>query len=239
MITVLVMTDGRRECVEPTLRSAVRRLEGPITRWVIHDDSSDDAYLAWLDDLVEAVLLGDEGYAREWDVTMLSSPARSGFGGAIRRAWAYIDATRDPGDRFVFHLEDDFTMRFPVPLGDKAAVLDAHPDVVQLSLQRQPWNAREREAGSVVALHRHAYTVEKTALTDGQECRWLRHRRVFTTNPSLYRCSLLAGGWPEGEHSEGRFGIRLFSDPAVSCGVWGEGEEWVTHIGAHRAGSGY
>ena len=224
MIVLLVLTDGRRTCIERTLASAADKLHGPITRRVIHDDSADPAYRRWL--LEEFPTF-----------EVVSTGTRSGFGGAIRSAWSYLAETAEYDDaRYVFHLEDDFTFNQPVYLHRLAAVLELNPHLVQLALRRQPWNAAERAAGGVVEQHPEAYEEHHLGLL-----KWLEHRLHFTTNPSLYRRSLTWHGWPEGAHSEGRFGLKLLEDPDLRFGYWGgrDSGEWVHHIGDVRAGSGY
>lgn len=230
-IVLLVMTDGRRDCLIRTLASFDEMVTGPVARRVIHDDSGDVDYRAWLADTLP-------GYE------LVVTPGRSGFGGAIRSAWRHLTGGTD--ERFVFHLEDDFLFTRPVDLDAMAAVLSARSHLAQMALRRQPWNATERAAGGVVEVNPDAY-VERT---DQDGLRWLEHRLFFTTNPSLYRRQLCAAGWPEGQHSEGHFGFALRerglpwgpSGDAVRFGFWGsrdEGRDWVWHIGDVRVGTGY
>lgn len=218
-ILLLVMTDGRRDYLERTLASFDARVTGPVTRRIIHDDSGDRDYSAWLGEAFP-------GYG-------LIGGARAGFGGAIDRAWRVIATCPE---RFVFHLEDDFEFVQPLDLTDLAHVLDLAPYLVQLALRRQPWNAEERAAGGIVELCPGDY-VEAT-IPGGA---WLEHRRFFTTNPSLYRRELCTRGWPSGRDSEGRFSRDLFVDATARAGFWGarDSGEWVHHIGHQRAGTGY
>ena len=226
MILLLVMTDGRRSCIERTLASAHERLRGPISRRIIHDDSADPTYRAWL--------------LRTFpDFEVVSTGRRSGFGGAIRSAWSHLARTADQDvAKYVFHLEDDFVFRRDVDVTLMAGVLAAQPRLVQLALRRQPWNDAERAAGGIVEQHPTAYTEVKV---DARTA-WLEHRLFFTTNPSLYRRSLTWRGWPEGSHSEGRFGIKLLEElPDARFAFWGtrDSGEWVEHIGDVRTGIGY
>lgn len=154
-----------------------------------------------------------------------------GFGGAIQEGWARVLAT---DATHVFHLEADYTFNRPVPIGRMAAVLDAHPYLVQLALRRQPWNTIEAEKGTVVP-------------DDAEEIQWygsawLEHTRNFTTNPSLYPRWLCEYGWPDGPESEGRFGGYLRKlRPELRFAYWGAraDDEAVFHIGEHRTGKGY
>lgn len=227
-IAVLVMTDGRDEYLDQTVRSAMGNLTGPIVEWWMHDDTGSDEYRAGLRRRYPTFLHAGEG-------------PRRGFGGAIRHAWSLVAATSTA--RFVFHLEADFLFRRPVDLAVLAAVLDARAYLVQMALIRQACNADERDAGGLIERYPQAYTARRD-----DPHRWLEHRLFYTTNPSLIRRSLVDRGWPEGEHSEGRMGIDLCTNGSpeasgdqVRFGYWGDRVDgpWVDHIGTVRAGTGY
>lgn len=222
-VALLVMTDGRVDCIDQAIPSALEHLQGPITRRTIHDDSGDPDYRAWLRRRFGA--LGFE---------VIYHPAgRQGFGGAYRNAWRFLTQCHE---LYVFSTEDDFTFNRPVDLGAVADVLDRFPHLVQLALRRQPWNDQERAAGGIVEQHPHDYTEH---YWNGH--RWLEHRRFLTTNPSMFRRALCARGWPDVEHSEGVFTHQLIEDPEVRFGFWGSRDsgEAVTHIGVERVGTGY
>jgi hypothetical protein len=228
MIALLVITDGRRDCITRTIASAQEHLVGPITRRVIYDDSGDLTNRAWL-----RVTFPDFEIAYHPE-------GRQGFGGAIRAAWAVL---LDGTERFVFHLEDDFTFGRYVNLEAMAHVLDHRPHLAQLALRRQPWNDTERAAGGVVETNPESYLDAEDAdgYPAGESLAWLEHRLFFTTNPSLYRTDLCQRGWPLGAQSEGFFSAGLFLDPTVRCAYWGRrnDEPWVIHIGKERNGIGY
>lgn len=224
MIALLVMTDGRRECLAATMASHMAELRpwAQISEVWIHEDSGDADYRRWLAEVYPtARIIGPEVGA-----------GRSGFGGAIRRAWSTL--RQHSAARFVYHLEDDFTLTRPLDLLDMAMTLEENPHLVQLALRRQPWSAAEVAAGGIVEQHP----------TDYVDCvGWLEHRRFFTTNPSLYRRSLLVEHeWPDGAESEGRFGIALLErHPDWRFAYWGRRGDppWCHHIGAQRVGTGY
>lgn len=221
-IVLLVMTDGRMECIARTIPAALEHLHGPITQRIIFDDSNDSEYRRWLTDQFPSF-------------EMMYNPAgRQGFGGAIRTAWERLSLASTDG--FVFHLEDDFVFRRHVDLEGMMRVLEDRPHLVQLALRRQPWNDDERAAGGIVEQHPNDY-----ADCFDDDYAWLEHRRFFTTNPSLYRRSLCAEGWPDGQQSEGMFTHRLLTDPALRFGFWGDrgSGEWCEHIGYERTGVGY
>lgn len=220
MICLLVITDGRRGCIAETVPSARERLDGPITRWFIYDDSGDDENRRWLQ-------------AEFPDFEVHQHPiGRQGYGGAIRAAWSMLADTDEP---FIFHLEDDFTFNRHVDLTAMAQLLDQEPHLAQVALRRQPWNRKEQAAGGVVEQHPDGYDDHH----DGSLA-WLEHGRFFTTNPCLYRRELMLEGWPHGEQSEGRFGIGL-REKGYRFAFWGSRDsgEWVRHIGRERAGTGY
>lgn len=222
-VALLVITDGRRDCIAQTIPSALANLNGPVTRRVIYDDSGTDEHTEWL--RIEFPTF-----------EVITHPmGRQGFGGAIRTAWAHVGVGPE---RFVLHCEDDFTFNRPVDLNAMVDVLDEQPHLVQLALRRQPWNDHERLAGGVVEQHPDAYIEE----TDSAGRTWLEHRLYFTTNPSLYRRSLCLTEWPEGADSEGHFGHRIIqADPDAMFAFWGarDSGEWVHHIGTERVGIGY
>lgn len=219
MIALLVMTDGRRDCIERTIPEALWNLRGSITRRVIHDDSGDPTYRAWLQE-------------RFPTFEVIGREHRHGFGGAIQHAWRHVSQLEEP---YVFHLEDDFLINRPVELAAMADVLRAWPHLTQLALLRQAVNDQERAAGGVIEQHPHDY-----ALIRWRGYAWRQHRRHWTTNPSLYRRSLCVGGWPDGPESEGRFGVDLFAEhPQLCAAYWGDSGEWARHIGDVRAGNGY
>lgn len=221
MIALVVMTDGRREYIARTIPSALEQLRGPITRRIIHDDSGDPTYRAWLRSEFPSF-------------EIVETPGRSGFSGAYASAWSFLaEHVLEP---WIFSTEDDFTFNRPVDLAAMARVLEANPHVVQLALRRQAWNETERFAGGVVEASPDAYV----DVEDGDD-RWLEHRLFFTTNPALYRRALVDGGWPDGKHSEGLFTHRVLRDPVARFGYWGPRTDppWVEHIGVERKGTAY
>lgn len=226
VIALCVITDGRREHVETTVNSASLKLDqsggAQITERWMYDDSGDDDNQAWLEDRFPdfTVWQHDDG--------------RQGFGGAIREVWRRLRSESDAD--YVFHLEDDFTFNRPVPLAGMANALDHHPDLAQLALLRQPWNAIERAAGGIVQSRPGDF--QEVAVSNGT---YLAHRAFFTTNPSLYAMDLVRDqDWPEGPDSEGRFTHQLLADE-YRFGYWGtlSDGEWVRHNGTERNGTRY
>lgn len=225
MIALVVFTDGRREHLPWTIPSFEAMTSGPVSERYIVDDSGDPENHEW----VRRVFPG-------FELVVHPSGDRQGFGGAIRTGWDHL--RRHSSAELIFHLEDDFTFNRTVDLLDLAAVLAQRPHVAQVALRRQPWNEREALAGGIVEQHPNAYTDER----DDHGREWLEHRQFFTTNPTLYRRSLIdEHEWPEGRESEGRFSIHLLGDPDLRFAFYGarDSGEWVTHHGNTRAGTGY
>ena len=232
---LLVMTDGRRDCIAKAIPSALVNIrhheadefrEGlPFDELWIHDDSGDPEYRRWLE---------------RFGFETFGPPAgRSGFGGAIRSAWQHL--REHSSADLIFHLEDDFTFRRRIGLDAMAHILDTNPHLVQLALRRQPWNEHERAAGGIVEQHPDAY-VDTEQHDDSGSFYWLEHRLFFTTNPSLYRRSLIEEHeWPDVRNSEGIFSHHLLGDDRIRFGFLGarDSGEAVEHIGYERVGTGY
>ncbi len=224
MITLLVVTDGRKMFLEPTIAAIEERnkLNGPVSRRLIHDDSGDARFGRWL----------DKTYGDRFDI--YHTGRRSGFGGAIISAWKQL---QNDNNEWVFHLEDDFVIQEVLPLGEMMTVMDRNPHLVQMALRRQAWNEQEKAAGGIVEQDPDSYTERDNGL-----CSWLEHTKFFTTNPSLYRKSLtVEHPWPTGVNSEGRYGIELFSSGYHKSGYWGpkNSAPKCLHIGEFRNGDGY
>lgn len=157
-----------------------------------------------------------------------------GFAGAVQRGW---DALLEQDVDWIFHLELDFTFNARVPLTDMLEVLAEHPEIAQLVLKRQPWNAQERAAGGIVEQHPDDYTER----TDDLGRVWTEHRRFWSTNPSVYSARWARVGWPQVPQSEGIFTHQLLRDPHLRFAFWGAPLDAprVHHIGDERKGRGY
>lgn len=163
-------------------------------------------------------------------VTVDDREHQLGFAGAIRQAWDQVVCD------WVLHLEADFTFNAPVDVAGMIALLERQPQLAQVALKRQPWNADERAAGGIVEQHPDDY-IERT----DRLATWTEHRRFFTTNPSIYPSRLIRLGWPQEPQSEGLFTHRLLRDPLLRFAFWGGKHDapLVHHIGDTRAGTGY
>lgn len=217
--TLLVITDGRRDCLQRTLDSFELCVnQANIGRRVIVNDCPDPGYAEWIDTL-------------GFDTHVKPLRRRRGFGGAIAAGWAAIGDTD-----YVLHLEDDFLFTRYVDLKAVIRVLESHPHLVQIALRRQPWNEEEKAAGGIIEMNLDQYVF----CGNGADC-WIEHRMFFTTNPCVYPRWVRDRGWPQGEYSEGVFGHQLFEDPNLKSAFWGKANDlpWVLHIGDQRTGTGY
>jgi hypothetical protein len=190
------------------------------------DDSADTHYWRTVDRVMAET--GFDGVHRK-------HMTRLGFGRSIADAWSLVA----PDVEFIFGLEDDFVFEQRVDLSGMACVLANHPEVVQVVLLRQPWNEEERAAGGIMQCHPDDFVEHVDA---DLLLAWCEHRRFFSTNPSLYRRSLIDEGWPDVEHSEGVFTHQLLAKyPDSKFAFWGRKDDppRVTHIGEHRVGTGY
>lgn len=218
---LVFVTDGR-DNIHQTIPSALAMLEGPITEYWLYDDSGDEAHTA---ELVK----------RYPSFTVFDHPGgRQGFGGAVRYVRQVL-AERSTAD-MVFWCEDDFTFNRAVPLPRLSLVLRTNAHLAQVCLVRQPWNDEEKEAGGIVACHPGDYIDRSDVFGN----RWLEHGRCYSTNPHLFRRSLLERPWPDVAHSEGVFTCQL-RDDGYRFAYWGDRYDppWVTHTGNDRVGSGY
>lgn len=168
----------------------------------------------------------------EYHVSIDDSSHALGFAGAVAEGWRQALATNAT---HIWHAELDFIYLRPIALAAMIRTLDTHPYLVQMALLRGPVNDAEHEAGGVIELHpEHYYTIH------GDEGCWQEHRRFVTTNPSLWPRWVVERGWPVIPHSEGRFGIDLFTeDPNRRAAFWGDDGPWVHHIGDERIGWRY
>jgi len=243
-ITVVLHTGGSLETwsersayLRRSLDSLTDRVKGNIVQRVVYSDWPDEVR----DELTD--LVAPYGFYVVGD-------GHHGYTESMERMWRYI------GKRaiapYVFQTEDDFIFDRDVDLGDLAETMTACPWLAQVALLRDAYYQDERDLepiGNILGWPEPAFTRQ------GYNGHYrLEHRLFFTANPSLFRRELTrAIPWPsatqarrvlgrrpdQAPSSETAFGKLLFRDPDVRVAFWGEGEQWVSHIGAVRAGIGY
>lgn len=224
MITLICMTDGRKQCMSKSMLSLERNVGTAFfERKFIFDDSADREYAEWLDLSFP-------------DFDIIHHPQRLGFCGAVHNAWKYVKANTSTD--FIFHIEDDFTYNQPLYLGKMMAVLRLEPWLAQLALLRQPVNEEERRAGGIFGKHGEENFHQKSHSI--MNAHWVEHDIFWTTNPSLFRREILDEGWPTEPQCEGMFSIALRMK-GFKFGFWGKKDDAprITHIGNTRAGTGY
>lgn len=220
--TLVIHTDGRREYLERCVESLLANVTGPITKKVFYDDSGDPEYKAWLDRTYGERGIGAVGPAN-----------RLGFGGSMAAMWRYL-ARRCDSD-YVFMVEDDFLFDRPVDLVPMIETLQNNPHLAQIALLRGPSFPKEIAAGGIIEQYPERYT---TVRQNGHSR--VEHREYFTTNPCLFRRSLVAKvPWPDVPGSERVYTAILNQDAANRFAYWGDGTPWLTHIGEVRVGGGY
>lgn len=216
---LVVCSDGREDYLERTVESFERMVKPAPKAQIIVSDNPDPVWRYHLQDR----------FADRFEI--MHAGRKGGFASVVGRMWRAAWGRAE----FVFHLEDDFVFNEPVDVGVLAGLLDAHSDVAQVSLMRQPWNSTEREVGSVAGVWGDRFVERETGGVV-----WCEQDVYFTTNPSLYRGSLVERGWPQCAHSEGVLTHELLGE-GYRFGVLGgrDAAPVVTHIGVERAGTGY
>jgi hypothetical protein len=226
-VTLVLHTGGdsanwptRRGYLERSLASLVERVTGPIVQRVVYDCWGDPDIRADLERLVTP-----HGFY------VVGPEHPTDFTAGMQAMWGYL-RKRAKGD-YIFAVEDDFTYERDVDLVPMIAALKRNPHLVQMALLRDPCYPDERETaaiGNILGWPRPAFTFR-----DG----WFEHRQFFTLNPSLFRKSLTDRPWPAGKHSETLFGKAVLNDARARSAFWGDGSEYIRHIGEVRAGVGY
>lgn len=211
-IALLTIGDGRDHLLAQTTASLYQHVLPP-EAWAIHVHVDDRAH-------------------------------RLGFAGAIRHGWNLLRALDGLSEiDYVFHLEEDWLFDRYVDLEAMARLLLEYPALAQVALRRNAVNAQERAAGGVVEMWPDEYTQKAFArhwrATGPEWHLWLEHGLYFTTNPCLYRRSLVEDAeWPNVPGSEAAFTAEMLRR-GCRFALWGgRGGTWVTHTG-ERSGTGY
>lgn len=222
-ITVVMRSGGgadqwpeRSRYLRESLASFNEHVSGPFVQKVVFADW-DNRFHPELNEI-----------AREAGFYVVGLNVNAGYTPAMQACWSYLG--RRAVGQYIFSIEDDFIYTRDVDLNDLIALLDREPDILQVALLRGPYYQSEKDAGGVLQ-----------TLQRWQEKRdgYIAQRDHFTANPSLFRKSLVRQGWPSGRSSERVFGDRVLRNPKAAFAYWGEGDPWIEHIGAVRAGAAY
>lgn len=223
-ITVIVHTGGdpkawqeRSAYLRATMESFTANVHGPIVQRVIYD--------CWGDEIIRREI---KQLAAAHGFYVVGPTDRPDFTGSMVAMWRYLHK-RAQGD-YIFQIEDDFVFEREVDLEPMMKTLRENQHLVQVALLRDACYADERETGGILGWPLPAFTFR-----DG----WFEHRQFWTNNPSLFRRSLTALPWPVGHHSETLFGKMVLKEPEARAAFWGDGTNWIRHIGEVRAGAGY
>ena len=218
---MICLTAGRRRYLERTIGSFEERVHGNFGRLMILDDSGTPTFAAFL----------KRKYGDRWEIVKTRG-GPSGFTQAIRAAWA-DEQKRPMGAPYIFHLEEDFVFDRPVYVDEMVGVLESDPKLAQVALLRGAFFPPEKRAGGIIEEDPGAYEHR-----NGNGPPHLVHQKFFTTNPCVYRRDLLQRGWPAQKDSETVMSRNLVRR-GYSFAFMGDGEPWITHIGAQRTGLGY
>lgn len=222
-VAVVVTCDGRREYLEGMLESLHAQVSDDFEQVVVVDDSGDENYAAWLDELIAP-------YGGE----VVHHAERQGQTATINEGWSRIDSERC---EYFMHVEDDFLFEIEVDLREWIYPLTVDPALVQVTLLRQPWNEEEQAAGSVLQVTPDAFTERRWGGVT-----WLEHRRGYFANPHVAPVWVAGHRWPE-EASEPGFSTLLLAPPpgaevpaTVRMAYFGglEDPPRVTHVGDIR-----
>lgn len=191
----------------------------------------------WTREAIESFRYNASGLASGPVFTVDDRTHVLGFCGAIREGWELLRGSLVEFD-YVFHLESDFRFLAPFDLGLMAAILDAHPWLSQVALKRGP-HGSEPEGGFMAAWPDQ--WDNRSFRYSGVEHPYCVQTAFFTTNPSLYKRSLVeVFDWPEAPACEQGFAHMLFTEGYDGGAYLGHTTDTplVEHIGT-RTGQGY
>lgn len=212
MIGCVVVTDGRVDYLARAVASANEHLAGIEDRVIVNDEGSGESHRYLTAEYPD------------WQVR--SHPRRQGLAAAVNTAW---EQAAKRGWKYLFHLEEDFTLNGAVDATEIASVLRRCPTLAQVVLKRQAWSPEEVAAGGIVEMH-----------PDDYQERFLGsafvtfHERIFSLNPCVVPRNVFAQGWPAGNEAEQ---TKLMLEQGRRFAFWGRklAAPRVTHIGARRS----
>lgn len=158
----------------------------------------------------KAIVQNDDDYAG------MAANIQRGWARALENDWAYL-----------LHFEDDMLLIRKPSLDLMVEALDAHPNVANMMLKRQPWNDIEQDAGDVLGAIRG---LAKTYVDHGT---WAAHDHIFSLNPCLIPRRIVEKGWPAGNEQEQTERLRK---EGYLFGCWGsiKSPPVISHIGYER-----
>lgn len=193
MLSMTVLTDGRKEYLEQTLPTWIEAYGDLIQHKMIIDDSGNTGYRHWLIETFP-----------EFTIVAVGKD-RCGYAEAMRKVFEMVVYMGQP---YNLHIEDDFKLKVPPNIESVCSVLDAWPQVSQMSFMRQPWYSNEIEYGGVVeALEAQGTRVFQQKATNGLP--WVRHNAFWTANPNVFPQWVAHREWPDAPWCEMKFSQAL------------------------------
>lgn len=224
MLSMTVLTDGRKEYLEQTLPTWIEAYGDKIEHKIIIDDSGNSGYRHWLIETFPEF------------VVVAVGKDRCGYAEAMRKVFEMVTYIGQP---YNLHVEDDFKLHNPPNLDDVCSILGNFKHVSQMSFMRQPWYPNEIAAGGLVeALEQQGPVQFQQKINNGLP--WVRHNAFWTANPNVFPQWVAHREWPDAPWCEMKFSQALRHDKKQS-GIWGHRSNWVCveHIGEIRNGTDY
>lgn len=215
MTALVVIGNGREAYLHRAIESAEQYLPNIDLRIMVNDT-------------------GDPGYAERLDANypnfdaLIHHGSNLGMAAAVQSGW---NAALMFGAENVFHLEEDFILTAPIPLGEMRVVLEFRRDLASITLKRPPWAGIEVELGDqLAAICSLAEHREDPPVT--------RHKHIFSLNPSLIPRRVIEQGWPSGPLGVGNEAgmTTMLLAEGYWFSVWGTVEDppLCAHIGYER-----
>lgn len=171
-ICILIMTDGRNDYLEQTLKSLEKNVVFPVGAKVVkvlYDDMPEGRDIEFLR-RIELEYKIDK---------MVLSPVNVGINQAVQNAWLEI-----PVCDYVWHQENDFLYNETIDVSHMIKPLEMNRMIGQVALLRQAWYDDEIESGGVYKVPYRVYRSGNVAGTD-----LVFQDKFFTHNPCIYRYS--------------------------------------------------
>ena len=209
-LALVVVGDGRREYLQQSVPAATRHILHPINARIMVDDSGNPAYGDWLDQTYPEFIHVHGG--------------RRGMAGAVQ---AGFTAALEHDPDYVCWVEEDMVLLRDLPVAGAAQVLDAIPELAQVTFKRKPWWGREVDLDDQLA------AICEAAPNHGERERYTWHDHIFSLNPCVIPARILKRGWPAGNEAE--MTQQLLADGYLFA-TWGHvgDEPFVEHIGERR-----
>lgn len=212
---LIVLTDERPGYLQKTINSARERLMGRFDHQLILDDSGYSPFGQWL-----------ERTFPEFEI--VHNKANIGRMLTMARMWEMV---RGLDFDFVFFLQNDFTFNVPIDVDHMQSVMMHRPKLAQIALMRQPWNAKEKECGGILA--KDGGRLYEQMEWSGHF--WLEHTVRFTDNPYLARAEISRIPYPQTVTCESDWG-NLLHEHGYHFAYWGKflDPPRVEHIGCQN-----